>query len=47
MIEKPFLMSMPTRTQFENQVVVDVEDPSKIRFYNLEGESTQIVFSLI
>jgi outer membrane receptor for ferrienterochelin and colicin len=27
------------RTQFENQVVVDVEDPSKLRFYNLDGES--------
>ena len=27
------------RTQFENQVVVDIEDPSKLRFYNLEGES--------
>ncbi len=27
------------RTQFDNQVVVDVEDPSKLRFYNLEGES--------
>ena len=27
------------KTLFENQVVVDVEDPSKIRFYNLEGES--------
>jgi len=27
------------RTDFENQVVVDWEDPSKIRFYNLEGDS--------
>ncbi|MBL6658346.1 MAG: TonB-dependent receptor [Flavobacteriales bacterium] len=27
------------RTQFENQVVVDVEDPTKLRFYNLDGES--------
>ena len=27
------------RTQFTNQVVVDIEDPSKLRFYNLEGES--------
>ncbi|MEC8610610.1 MAG: TonB-dependent receptor, partial [Bacteroidota bacterium] len=27
------------RTQFESQVVVDIEDPSKLRFYNLEGES--------
>ncbi|MGC6490270.1 MAG: TonB-dependent receptor [Flavobacteriales bacterium] len=27
------------RTQFENQVVVDIENPSKLRFYNLEGES--------
>ena len=27
------------RTQFENQVVVDIEDPSKLRFYNLDGES--------
>ena len=27
------------RTQFTNQVVVDIEDPSKLRFYNLDGES--------
>ncbi len=27
------------RTDFENQVVVDWEDPSKIRFYNLDGKS--------
>lgn len=27
------------RTDFENQVVVDIEDPSKLRFYNLDGES--------
>ena len=27
------------RTDFENQVVVDIEDPTKLRFYNLDGES--------
>ncbi len=27
------------RTEFENQVVVDIEDPKKLRFYNLDGES--------
>ena len=27
------------RTDFENQVIVDIEDPTKIRFYNLDGES--------
>jgi len=27
------------RTQFENQVVIDIEDPTKLRFYNLDGES--------
>jgi outer membrane receptor for ferrienterochelin and colicin len=27
------------RTDFENQVVVDWEDPTKIRFYNLDGKS--------
>ncbi len=27
------------RTDFTNQVVVDWEDPSQIRFYNLEGQS--------
>ncbi|WP_435139195.1 TonB-dependent receptor domain-containing protein [Formosa sp. A9] len=27
------------RTNFENQVVVDWEDPSKVQFYNLEGSS--------
>ncbi len=27
------------RTDFENQVIVDIEDPSKLRFYNLDGES--------
>ncbi|MCW5518724.1 TonB-dependent receptor [Aureitalea sp. L0-47] len=27
------------RTDFENQVVVDWEDPTKIQFYNLDGES--------
>ena len=26
-------------TDFENQVVVDIEDPTKLRFYNLDGES--------
>ena len=25
--------------QFENQVIVDIEDPTKLRFYNLDGES--------
>jgi outer membrane receptor protein involved in Fe transport len=32
------------RTQFTNQVVVDIEDPSKLRFYNLVGESYSISF---
>lgn len=27
------------RTQFENQVVVDIEDVNKIKFYNLHGQS--------
>ena len=27
------------RTDFENQVIVDIEDPTKLRFYNLDGES--------
>ena len=27
------------RTDFENQVIVDIEDPNKLRFYNLDGES--------
>ncbi len=27
------------RNDFENQVVVDVENPGKVRFYNLEGKS--------
>ena len=27
------------RTDFENQVIVDLEDPTKLRFYNLDGES--------
>ena len=27
------------RTEFENQVIVDIEDPKKLRFYNLDGES--------
>jgi hypothetical protein len=27
------------RTQFDNQVVVDIEDPDYIRFYNLDGKS--------
>lgn len=27
------------RTDFQNQVVVDYEDPNQIRFYNLDGES--------
>jgi outer membrane receptor for ferrienterochelin and colicins len=27
------------RTDFENQVVVDIEDADKIRFYNLQGKS--------
>ena len=27
------------RTDFENQVVVDIEDPTKLKFYNLDGES--------
>lgn len=27
------------RTDFENQVVVDLEDPDKVRFYNLKGIS--------
>jgi hypothetical protein len=26
-------------TDFEKQVVVDIEDPTKLRFYNLDGES--------
>ena len=27
------------RTDFENQVILDIEDPTKLRFYNLDGES--------
>ena len=27
------------RTDFENQVIVDIEDPTKLKFYNLDGES--------
>ena len=27
------------RTDFENQVIVDIEEPTKLRFYNLDGES--------
>jgi len=34
------------RTDFENQVVVDWEDPTQIRFYNLEGESYSNVLQL-
>ena len=34
------------RTQFENQVVVDVEDPTKLRFYNLDGESYSNSFQI-
>mgnify|MGYP006284388355 CR=1 FL=1 len=34
------------RTDFENQVVVDWEDPTQIRFFNLEGESFSNVFQL-
>jgi outer membrane receptor for ferrienterochelin and colicin len=32
------------RTDFENQVVVDWENPERIRFYNLEGRSFSNVF---
>lgn len=34
------------RTDFTDQVVVDWEDPSQIRFYNLEGESYANSFQL-
>ena len=34
------------RTDFENQVVVDWEDPTQIRFFNLEGKSFSNVFQL-
>lgn len=34
------------RTDFENQVVVDWEDPTKIRFYNLEGDSYANLFQV-
>jgi len=27
------------RTQFENQIIVDYENPSRVAFYNLQGES--------
>ena len=27
------------RTNFENQVILDIEDPTKLKFYNLDGES--------
>ena len=30
---------MHTEADFENQVIVDIEDPTKLRFYNLDGES--------
>jgi len=34
------------RTDFENQVVVDWEDPTQIRFFNLEGKSYSNVFQI-
>lgn len=34
------------RTDFQNQVVVDYEDPSQINFYNLEGNSYANSFQL-
>ena len=41
------------RTDFQNQVLVDLENPQKIVFYNLDGKSfanslqTQLDFSVV
>ncbi len=45
--EKEIILSMDVyRTQFENQIVVDYENPREVSFYNLDGKSYSNSFQI-